>query len=74
MSDTSESRTGQVNLPAERGSSLDRVIATYRKDVDRTLLRENLELTVDQRFEKFERFMEQVFELRRAGQQARQVG
>jgi hypothetical protein len=48
----------------------DPVIEAYKKDVDRTLLRENLKLTVQERFEKFERFMEYVSELRAAGQRA----
>jgi hypothetical protein len=46
----------------------DPVIEVYKKDVDRTLLRENLKLTVEERFRKFERFMEYVSELRTAGQ------
>jgi hypothetical protein len=46
---------------------LDPVIEAYKKDVDRTLLRENLKLSVEERFQKFERFMEYVSELRQAG-------
>jgi len=42
----------------------DPVIEAYKKDVDRTLLRENLKLTVDERFRKFESFMKAVQELR----------
>jgi hypothetical protein len=49
----------------------DPVIEFYKKDVDRTLLRENLKLTVQERFEKFERFMEYVHELREAGRKSR---
>ncbi len=44
----------------------DPVIEAYKKDVDRTLLRENLKLSVEERFHKFERFMEYVEELRNA--------
>jgi hypothetical protein len=51
----------------------DPVIEAYKKDVDRTLLRENLKLTVDERFRKFERFTEYVYELREAGRKARQA-
>ena len=40
--------------PAE---TYDPVIEAYKKDVDRTLLRENLKLTPAQRAEKFERAM-----------------
>ncbi|MHC4404532.1 MAG: hypothetical protein ACYTG0_33170 [Planctomycetota bacterium] len=46
------------------------VIEAYKKDVDRTLLRENLKLSVEERFRKhvdFQRFAE---ELRRAGKEA----
>jgi uncharacterized protein (DUF433 family) len=49
----------------------DPVIEAYKKDVDRTLLRENLKLTVEERFRKFARFMEFVSELRTAGQRSR---
>jgi len=35
----------------------DPVIEAYKKDVDRTLLRENLKLTPQQRLEKFVAFM-----------------
>jgi hypothetical protein len=49
----------------------DPVIEAYKKDIDRTLIRENLKLTVTQRFEQamaLQRFAE---ELRRAGAEAR---
>jgi hypothetical protein len=52
----------------------DPVIEAYKKDVDRTLLRENLKLSVEQRFVKFERFMAYVYELREAGRKAREAG
>jgi hypothetical protein len=52
----------------------DPVIEAYKKDVDRTLLRENLRLTVEQRFVKFERFWEFAQELRAAGRKSRQAG
>ena len=45
---------------------LDPVIEAYKKDVDRTLLRENLKLTMQQRFEKFVKFMEFVEGIRGA--------
>ncbi len=44
----------------------DPVIEAYKKDVDRTLLRQNLKLSVAERFEKFEQFMRFVGELRGA--------
>jgi hypothetical protein len=49
----------------------DPVVEVYKRDIDRTLLRESLKLTVQQRLEKFERFMETIEELRRAGERSR---
>jgi len=49
----------------------DPVIEAYKKDVDRTLLRENLKLTVDERFRKFESFERYAKELREAGRHSR---
>jgi len=49
----------------------DPVIEAYKKDVDRTLLRENLKLTVEQRFVKFEQFWRYAQELREAGRKGR---
>ncbi len=42
------------------------IIEAYKKDIDRSLLRENLKLTPQQRSERFEVAMRLVFELRRA--------
>jgi hypothetical protein len=47
--------------------SPDPVIEAYKKGVDRTLIRENLRLSVEQRFEKLMRLQEFAEELRRAG-------
>jgi hypothetical protein len=47
-----------------RRRDADPVIDAYKKDIDRTLLRENLKLTPQERFLKFERFMGYVEELR----------
>jgi hypothetical protein len=49
----------------------DPVIEAYKKDVDRTLLRENLKLTVEQRIRKAISFHEAVEELREAGRRLR---
>jgi hypothetical protein len=61
---------------ADKGNNIliepDPVIEAYKKDVDRTLLRESLKLTVEQRFEQFESFMQYFYELREAGQRYRQ--
>ena len=52
--------------------SCDPVIEAYKKDVDRTLLRENLKLTVAERCRKFERDMRLIYELQRAGRRKRE--
>jgi hypothetical protein len=49
----------------------DPVIEAYKKDVDRTLLRENLRLTAQQRFENLMQLQRFAGELRKAGQSAR---
>jgi len=49
----------------------DPVIEAYKKDVDRTLLRENLKLTVEQRLRKAESVHEAVEGWREAGKRAR---
>ncbi len=45
----------------------DPVIEAYMKDVDRTILRQNLFLSVAQRLEKFAGFMQQIYGLRGGG-------
>ena len=49
----------------------DPVIEFYKKDIDRTLLRENLKLSVTERFEKLMALQRFAEEMRRAGQEAR---
>jgi hypothetical protein len=49
----------------------DPVVEAYKKDVDRTLIRENLKLTVEERFRKAMALARFADELRRAGQEAR---
>ena len=49
----------------------DPVIDAYKRDIDRTLLRENLKLTVEERFLNLMELQRFATELRRAGQQAR---
>ncbi len=44
----------------------DPLIEAYKKDVDRTLIRENLRLSVEGRFEKLIRLPQFAEELRRA--------
>jgi len=49
----------------------DPVIEAYKRDVDRTLLRENLRLSIAERFERFDRMMRLMEELRKAGENHR---
>jgi hypothetical protein len=49
----------------------DPVVEVYKKDVDRTLLRENLKLTVEERFRKFENAARFARELSDAGRRSR---
>lgn len=49
----------------------DPVIDAYKKDVDRTLLRANLRLTVDQRVKKMMGALRLVEEIRRSRRAAR---
>ena len=49
----------------------DPVVEAYKKDLDRTLLRENLKLTVEERFRKAMALARFAEEMRRAGKEAR---
>jgi hypothetical protein len=48
----------------------DPVIDAYKKDIDRTLLRENLKLSVEERFINLQRLQEFAEELAAAGRTA----
>ena len=50
----------------------DPVVAVYMKDVDRTLLRENLRLSIEQRMKKFVAFMHDLEQVREAGRLMRE--
>lgn len=50
---------------------LDPVIEAYKKDIDRTLFRENLKLSVEERFRKTMALANFADEFRRAGREAR---
>ena len=56
-----------------RGAALDPdpVTEVYKRDVDRTLLRENLRLTPQQRIEKVMSFMRSIEQLREAARRKR---
>ena len=49
----------------------DPVIEAYKKDIDRTLLRENLRLSVQERIDKFLSAYQLAEEIRKAGRAAR---
>ena len=48
------------------------IVRDYIRDIDRTLLRENLKLTFEQRAQKHLRALQMVEELRRAGKELRE--
>ncbi len=50
--------------PLSPADVFDPVIEAYKKDVDRTILRENLKLSPQERSEKFVSFMEGIWQLR----------
>ena len=52
--------------PASDGRYVDPVIEAYKKDVDRTLIREMLKLTPEQRLLNLERAVEDIVAMRRA--------
>jgi hypothetical protein len=49
----------------------DPIVEAYKKDVDRTLIRENLKLTVEERFRKAMALARFADEMRRAGRKVR---
>jgi hypothetical protein len=49
----------------------DPVVEAYKKDIDRTLIRENLKLSVEDRFRKAMALARFADEMRRAGREAR---
>jgi hypothetical protein len=59
-------------MPSQERSSLDDVIDVYKKDVDITLIRENLKLTPSQRIDKLMAFLREVDELRSARRASRE--
>ena len=65
--------TGSFTILKEiDGISPDTVIESYKRDIVRTLLRESLKLTVEERFLKLMDLQRFVEELRRAGRCAEQ--
>ena len=58
-----------TNASSAEGSPDERdpVVEAYKKDIDRTLIRENLKLTVEQRIRKAMALMRFADEMRRSG-------
>ena len=56
---------------ADLRSSIDDVIAVYKKDVDRGMLRENLRLTVTERLQRAAAMMQQLAEIHESGRRQR---
>jgi transcriptional regulator with XRE-family HTH domain len=56
----------ELRLSLEPSQASDPVVQAYKRDVDRTLLRENLRKTVDQRLGDMEAFRKSANQLRRA--------
>lgn len=52
-------------------SSIDDIIDLYKKDVDRTLIRENLKKTPEERLRTLEEFQRFLQEVRRSGEAGR---
>ena len=52
----------------------DPVIEAYKRGVDRSLIRENLRLSVEQRFDQLMRLQQFADEIRRAGRESESPG
>jgi hypothetical protein len=61
----------RTKTEAELRSSIDDVIAVYKKDVDRGMLRENLRLTVTERLQRATAMMRQMAEIHESGRRHR---
>lgn len=61
-------------MPDRPRSSLDAVIEAYKRDLDLTLLRENLARTPTERLLALQELQRFADELRRAGEKARRRG
>ncbi len=69
MNDSSQSHLREQPSPyGERdlapADAFDPLLEAFKRDVDRTLLRQNLKLTPEERSRKFQSFMKGVYELR----------
>jgi transcriptional regulator with XRE-family HTH domain len=64
----------EVRLELVPVVAVDPVVEAYKRDVDRTLLRENLQKTVDRRLRDMDALREASAEMRRAALKARRAG
>lgn len=64
-------KSDNLRMDFEFDDYKDPVIEAYKKDVDRTLIRENLRLTPEQRLRKLMELQRFAEELRRAGREAK---
>jgi hypothetical protein len=62
---------GDSRFGADASLYPDPVIEAYKKDIDRTLIRENLKLTPEQRLLQLMKLQELAEELRAAGRRSR---
>ena len=60
-------------LVKDQGDSMQAVIELYKKDVDRTLIRQNLKLTVEERLLNLQNFNQFTAEFRNAGKKLRKT-
>ena len=60
-------------LVKDQGDSMQAVIELYKKDVDRTLIRQNLKLTVEERLLNLQNFNQFTEEFRNAGKKLRKT-
>ncbi len=59
------------DAPPLSAAEVDRLVEELKKDVDRTLIRENLKLTVEERLQNLMSHQRFVDELQRAGRELR---
>jgi hypothetical protein len=69
MSETNENPAPEP-VPLAPADYCDPVIEVYKKDVDRTLLRENLKLTVEERIRKAQSFHRSIDRWKGAGRRS----
>jgi hypothetical protein len=65
-------KTGyNATMPTKRQTESDPVIEFYKEHIDRTLIRKNLRLTIEERLNQLMKLQEFAEELRRSGTAAR---